>query len=199
MLLQRKAAGWSSARDYEISETKRLARLAIKHGKEDAVALSTAGMGLGYVVGDLESASSLIDRALILNPNLAWAWMFSAHINAWRGESEVAIERATRAMRLSPHDSQMFAMQTATAVAHYFAGRYDEAPVCSMIHASLVPLDLWTPVLSGSSCNRQHAGVEVQSYHASSVNSFGGESCNHTGSARHIEHPLAGARRRPFD
>jgi len=125
--LQRKAAGWSTGRDQEISETERLARLAIKHGKEDAVALSTAGMGLGFVVGDLESANSFIDRALVLNPNLAWAWMFSGWINAWRGESEVAIDRAKRAIRLSPHDSQMFAMQTAIAIAHYFAGRHDEA------------------------------------------------------------------------
>jgi len=125
--LQRKAAGWSTGRDQEISETERLARLAIKHGKEDAVALSTAGMGLGFVVGDLESANSFIDRALVLNPNLAWAWMFSGWINAWRGESEVAIDRAKRAIRLSPHDSQMFAMQTAIAIAHYFAGRHGEA------------------------------------------------------------------------
>ena len=37
------------------------------------------------------------------------------------------MEHAARAMRLSPQDPQMFAMQTATALAHFFAGRYGEA------------------------------------------------------------------------
>ena len=150
--LQRKAAGWGTARDHEISETERLARLAIKHGKEDAVALSTAGMGLGFVVGDLENANSLIDRALILNPNLAWAWMVSGWVNAWRGESEVAIERSTRAMRLSPHDTQMFAMQTGIAIAHYFAGRQDEALSWAKAAIKDQPKFLIATCLAAASC-----------------------------------------------
>jgi tetratricopeptide (TPR) repeat protein len=39
----------------------------------------------------------------------------------------VAIEHLARAMRLSPLDPFMFTMQGVTAVAHFFAGRYDEA------------------------------------------------------------------------
>ena len=48
----------------------------------------------------------LVDRALVLNPNLAVAWFFSGWIKVWLGEPEVAIERVARAMRLSPHDPQ---------------------------------------------------------------------------------------------
>jgi tetratricopeptide (TPR) repeat protein len=69
----------------------------------------------------------LIDRALALNPNLAWAWLFSGWTMAWSGEPEVAIEHVARAMRLSPHDPHVFNMHAATALAHFFAGRYDEA------------------------------------------------------------------------
>ena len=43
------------------------------------------------------------------------------------GEPEVAIEHAARAMRLSPQDPQIYAMQFATAAAHFFAGRPNEA------------------------------------------------------------------------
>jgi tetratricopeptide (TPR) repeat protein len=84
-------------------------------------------MALAYVVGDLDEGAALIDRALSLNPNLAWAWLFSGWVRVWLGQPEVAIEHETKAMRLSPHDSAFFNMQAATALAHFFAGRYVEA------------------------------------------------------------------------
>lgn len=42
-------------------------------------------------------------------------------------EPEVAIEHAARAMRLSPLDPLTFLMQYSTALAHFHAGRYDDA------------------------------------------------------------------------
>src|SRR5262249_39960816 len=62
-----------------------------------------------------------------LNPNFAWAWLAGALLTAWSGEPEIAIERATRAMRLSPHDTQVFVMQFLIGLGHFFAGRYAEA------------------------------------------------------------------------
>jgi adenylate cyclase len=53
--------------------------------------------------------------------------MFSSWVKVWLGEPEVAIERAARAMRLSPNDPQIFNMQAGTAAAHFVAGRYAEA------------------------------------------------------------------------
>jgi tetratricopeptide (TPR) repeat protein len=88
---------------------------------------SAAGHVLAYVVGDLEDGTAFIDQALVLNPNLAWAWLFSSWTKIWLGETEVAIERATRAMRLSPHDPSTFDMENAIADAHFIAGRYAEA------------------------------------------------------------------------
>ena len=124
---QRKTAGWVTDRAHEIAETARLARRAGELGKDDAVALYAAGIALAFVVGDLDDGDALIDRALVLNPNLAAAWLFSGWVKVWLGEPEVAIEREARAMRLSPHDPQIFNMQAATAAAHFFAGRYAEA------------------------------------------------------------------------
>ena len=85
------------------------------------------GIALAFVVGDLDDGAAYIDRALVLNPNLAAAWIASGWVKVWLGEPEVAIERAARAMRLSPHDPLIFIMQAATAAAHFFAGRYAEA------------------------------------------------------------------------
>jgi TolB-like protein/DNA-binding SARP family transcriptional activator len=124
---QRKVSGWVTDRESEVAETSRLARRAADLGRDDAVALGTAGMGLGYVVGDLEACADLIDRALSLNPNLAWGWLFSGWAKIWMGKSEAALEDVARAMRLSPHDPQFFNMQAAAGMAHLFAGRYSEA------------------------------------------------------------------------
>ena len=84
-------------------------------------------MALGYVVGDLETCSDLIARALALNPNLAFAWLFSGWAKIWMGDPDGALEDVARAMRLSPHDPQFFNMQAAAGMAHLFAGRYAEA------------------------------------------------------------------------
>jgi len=124
---QRKAGGWMTDRVQEIAEAERLARRAAELGRDDAVALYTAGFGLAFVVGDLDDGAALIDRALMLNPNLAWAWLFSGWTKVWLGEPEAAIEREAHAMRLSPHDPHIFNMRTATAYAHFIAGRYAEA------------------------------------------------------------------------
>jgi TolB-like protein/class 3 adenylate cyclase len=125
--LQRIGFGWVTDRQFEVAEAERLARLAADRGRDDAIALCTAGAALIVVVGDIEDGVALLDRSLALNPNFAWAWHFSAIGKAFLGEYDVAIERATRGMRLSPHDPQMFGMQIAVAWAHFFAGRYEEA------------------------------------------------------------------------
>jgi adenylate cyclase len=124
---QRKACGWSTDRAHEIAEAERTARRAAELGKDDALALCTAGMAIGYVGCNPAHGRSLIDRALQLNPNLAWAWLFSGWVNIWLGEPEIGIDHVARAMRLSPHDPQIVAMEAATAYAHYFAGRFADA------------------------------------------------------------------------
>jgi TolB-like protein len=123
----RKINGWMTDRGKEIAETARLARRAVESGPDDAVALSRAAQALAFVVGDLDVAVTFVDRALVLNPYLAWAWQVSGWIRAHRGEPEVAIEHLARAMRLSPLDPQIISMQAGTAFAHFLAGRYDEA------------------------------------------------------------------------
>ena len=125
--LQRIGFGWVVDREREAAETEKLARRAADLGKDDAVALSAAGFALVIVVGELEYGDTLIDRALALNPNLAWGWHFSGLAKAFLGQPEIAIERASRAMRLSPQDPQQFGMKIAMAWAHFFACRYEEA------------------------------------------------------------------------
>lgn len=124
---QRKGSGWIVDRPKEIAEAEHLARRAATLGRDDAVALSSAGMALAFVVGDLDGGAALIARALVLNPNSASGWLFSSWVKVWLGEPDVAIEHVAQAMRLSPTDPHVFNMHGAAASAHFFAGRYAEA------------------------------------------------------------------------
>ena len=108
---QRKALGWTADRVNEMAETERLARRAADLGKDDAVALCFGGFGLAYVVGDFDDGAAMTDRALVVNPNLAVAWMCSGWVRTFRGEPEMAISHLARAMRLSPLDPITFQMQ----------------------------------------------------------------------------------------
>jgi TolB-like protein/DNA-binding SARP family transcriptional activator/Tfp pilus assembly protein PilF len=123
----RKTNGWVTDPDEEIAETARLARRAVELDKDDAVALSYGGFSLAYVVGELDSGVAFIDRALLLNPNLATAWIVSGWVRIWLGQPEVAIEHLAKATRLSPLDPLTNRTRTAAAHAHFCAGRYAEA------------------------------------------------------------------------
>jgi TolB-like protein/class 3 adenylate cyclase len=120
-------SGWFSDTANEIAEVQRLAQRAVELGKDDAIALSASGYALVFVVRDLEVGAAFIDRALVLNSNLAEAWNFGGWVKNFLGEPETAIERFARAMRLSPLDLRATAMRSGTAHAHFFLGRYDEA------------------------------------------------------------------------
>jgi tetratricopeptide (TPR) repeat protein len=122
-----KGNGWISGTPSEIAEVTRLAQRAVELGKDDAMAHAASGWALAHVVRDLEAGAGLIDRALVLNSNLAEAWFYGGWVKNWLGEPEPAIERFARAMRLSPLDPRVTGMRAGTAHAHFFLGRYDQA------------------------------------------------------------------------
>ena len=119
--------GWISGTANEIAEVTRLAQRAVELGKDDASVLCNSGWALAYVVRDLDLAAGLIDRAIMLNSNLAAAWYSGAWVKIWLGEPKLAIERFARAMRLNPLGPWISYMRIGTAHAHFFLGQYDEA------------------------------------------------------------------------
>ena len=123
----RKINGWMTDRAQEVTEGTRLARRAMELGKDDPVALTRSGHALAHFVGDLEGGIALIDRAQVLDPNLAAAWFLGGFLRALRGEPDDAIERFARAMRLSPLDPEMYRMEVGMALAHLLARRFDAA------------------------------------------------------------------------
>jgi tetratricopeptide (TPR) repeat protein len=123
----RKLNDWMIDRSKEIAEGTRLARRAVELGTDDAVALARSATALHHFVGDVDRSIALLDRALMLNPNLASAWFLGGFLRVWRGEPDGAIEHFARATRLSPLDPEMYRIQAGMALAHLFAGRFSDA------------------------------------------------------------------------
>jgi TolB-like protein len=123
----RKISGWMEDRERETAEGIRLARRGAEYGRDDAVALTRSGHALLHLAGEIDAGIALLDRALVLNPNLASAWLLGGYARMWDGDVENALERFARAMRLSPLDPEMYRMKAGVATAHMFAGRYELA------------------------------------------------------------------------
>jgi tetratricopeptide (TPR) repeat protein len=123
----RKANGWVGDRSRETAEAASLAQKAAELGRDDVIALSEAGFALAFVAGELDRGAALIDRAILLNPNLATAWRFSGYTRVFLGEADTAIRHLEQAIRLSPLDPLIFIAHNGIALAHFFSGRYAEA------------------------------------------------------------------------
>jgi adenylate cyclase len=121
--------GWRLVNpDEENEEVARLVRIALRIGQDDAAVLSNAGWAVAYVLRDLPHAHSLVDRAVVLNPNLAHAWGISGWINLWSGNPAVAVEHLTRGMRHDPlHGEHHVNLRVGLAHALFFLDKYDEA------------------------------------------------------------------------
>jgi len=105
----------------------RHSRAAVVHGSDDATALATAAHIIALTEHDTTTALKLFDRALELSNSNVFALSFSAVTLGWMGRTELAVERAERALRLSPFDFYNFRVHHALALVHFFNRRYADA------------------------------------------------------------------------
>jgi adenylate cyclase len=117
---------WTSELDAAKLEGLRLAKLAGDLSSDDPMVL-TALCAAHSVVGDLDIASVLIEKAVTLDPSSAMAWNRSGWVNAYLDRPEIAIEHFQRALRLSPFDPTNFNCFFGIRNAHFAAGRYEES------------------------------------------------------------------------
>jgi adenylate cyclase len=103
------------------------AREAIALGNDDATALAIAALVLAYDGHEISTALKTFDRALELSNSNVFALCWNAAILAWIGESDLAIERALRALRLGPFDSLIWRAYHALSIAYFHSQRYGDA------------------------------------------------------------------------
>ena len=123
----RKLSRWVTDFEREIAEGTRLVRRAVQLGQDDAVALAASAHALTHLDRDFDGSIALVDRALLLDPNLAAGWYVGGFVRIWRGEPDDAIERIAHGMRLSPLGPDMHRMLMGNAMAHLMAGRTGDA------------------------------------------------------------------------
>ena len=133
------AEGWSADPDAEIAEIMRLSDCAIERDPSNALALALKGHATSMFFHDYEAALDCFDRALSISPNNSWAWMFSSATYGFIGDARSGIERAERAIRLSPLDQQIFVSYSRLAQNHYLNDGYEDAIRWSRKALSLNP------------------------------------------------------------
>jgi len=119
--------GWSTDVAADQAAVLRMATAAIARDSFDAMALALCGHSKSILRYEFEEAMLLFDRALEASPSSAIAWIRSSPTYAYIGDPEESIRRAEEGLRLSPFDPLAFLAHTSLNLAHYVAGRYDEA------------------------------------------------------------------------
>ena len=119
--------GWIVPTSGEVGRCLTLARRSIEGGKDDPDVLWMAGFTVAHLAGEHALATAAVERALVLNPNCAHAWMVSGYIRCFSNRLDEAVDSIYRALRLSPLDPLAYLFRQCMALAHLVAGRYDEA------------------------------------------------------------------------
>lgn len=117
---------WCPFPDKELELAARAVDAASGSIDDDPTALTAASTAL-CLCGDQERATSLIEKALALDPNNTWAWGRFGWVAIYRNEIAQAKERFERAMTLSPLDPFAFNMKMGIAVTMAIGGSWSEA------------------------------------------------------------------------
>jgi len=125
--VRRRLSGWMEDPQKEMPELERLARRAVELADDDPVALYSGGWALVQISSDAKAGAALLDRALVLNPNMTGAWNVGGWAKIYLGEPNKAIDYFRRAIRLNPLDPLIPRMHTGVAAAQFLAGQYIEA------------------------------------------------------------------------
>ncbi len=105
----------------------RHAHAAVSGGIDDATTLAIAAFVIWFDDHDTVTAFDLFDRALAISGSNLVALCTSAVALAWSGRSELAIERAQRALKVSPFDALNHLSYHGLAGANFHLKRYEEA------------------------------------------------------------------------
>jgi serine/threonine protein kinase/tetratricopeptide (TPR) repeat protein len=123
---QRQVYNWSE--DLAAAKTAALyfAERAAELGGDEPLVLAVLG-AVHSIARNLGTARVLLERAVTLDANSAWAWSRLGWLENYSDRPERALENFERALRLSPLDPMNFNNYVGMGSAHELAERYDEA------------------------------------------------------------------------
>lgn len=123
----RMVRGWSVDREADGHAAEAHSEDALRRDPRDALGLAIRSLYLSYQLHRHADAVGLLDRALRLSPNCAFAWAHRAAVETWAGSGAIARGMAERALRLAPADPFAFLYQAIMAQACYTADDFDAA------------------------------------------------------------------------
>ncbi len=118
---------WADDIEQMRAEGHRLIELAADTVNDDPTALCALSTATMLLFADLDRAQSFVDRALLLDPNLAWGWARRGFLYVYRGEADAGTACFERAIRLSPLDPFSFNCTIGLGLARFAAGQPAEA------------------------------------------------------------------------
>jgi adenylate cyclase len=123
---QRSVYNWAD--DIAVSQgmARSLAERAAEMSGDDPIILAILG-AVHTFVRNYGTARVLLERAVTLDPNAAWAWTRLGWIENYADQPQKAIEDFERALRLSPIDPMNFNNYVGIGSAHEVAQEYDMA------------------------------------------------------------------------
>jgi adenylate cyclase len=123
--------GYADDPQFDRREAVRLSRLALSLDDSDPDTLAAAAVISAFMVGDIESALEMADRAVALNPNSFGVWLARGWVYRNAGLPEEAVRSFERAIRASPVDPLLHRPLTGMGLALVELGRFDEAVVAA--------------------------------------------------------------------
>jgi adenylate cyclase len=124
---QQVAYNWASDFSAERAVAQRLIESATMAVSDDPTALTALASAMMQLGGDVAQAAAFADQALVLDPNHAWAWMRRGFGQVYLGNPEEGLVAFERSARLSPLDPFSFNVHLGMALAHFAAGRPQQA------------------------------------------------------------------------
>jgi DNA-binding SARP family transcriptional activator/TolB-like protein/Tfp pilus assembly protein PilF len=121
--------GWSQNPGEAFATAQRYALSAIKLDPENAEALGIYGHVCSFLDKDFDSALHYFDRALRVNPNLAFVWSLSALTYCYIGEPDIALQRLERHRDLTPIEPYPALFDNPYAIAYLIKRNYEQAAV----------------------------------------------------------------------
>jgi len=118
--------GWTQDVNRAFGIAQQHARRAIKLDPDNAEALGIYGHVCSFFNRDFDNAIHFFDRALRLNPNLAFIWALSSATYSYIGQPDAALLRLERYRDLAPFDPYYSWFENFYTIAYMFKGDYEK-------------------------------------------------------------------------
>jgi len=162
--LQNVLFGYADDPQFDRREAVRLSRLALSLDDSDPDTLAAAAVISAFMVGDIESALEMADRAVALNPNSFGAWSARGWVCRAAGLPQEAVQSFERAIRMNPIDPLLPPSFVGMGIALIELRRFDEAIVAGKKAQRQKP-SYW-PAYCGLASAFDHLGREAEAREA---------------------------------